>query len=81
MLTPAGPNLPAGTENIAVDAAKNQVFLVGHATGVQTYTCIGTAWGKQSTPRADLVDDKGKLVATHFGGPTWQARYYSRTLS
>jgi hypothetical protein len=71
---PPGPNLPPGTENIAVDAAQNQVFLVGHAKGVQIYTCNSEGkWGPGSTPRADLVDDKGKLVATHFGGPTWQA--------
>src|SRR6476646_7602908 len=57
---------------IAVPAG-NKVFLVGHATGVQIYTCNNGAWGTASTPRATLVDDKGKVVATHFAGPTWQA--------
>ena len=33
----------------------------------------GFAWGLVA-PRADLYDDNGKLVATHFGGPTWQAK-------
>ena len=46
-----------------------QVFLVGHAKGVQIYTCNGTDWGK-SVPRADLFDDAGKLIVKHSGGPT-----------
>jgi hypothetical protein len=54
--------------------AGNKIFLVGHATGVQIYSCSNGAWGPASTPRATLVDDKRKVVATHFGGPTWQAR-------
>ena len=71
---PAPPNVPS---TIVVDAAQNQVFLVGHATGVQIYECkttdTGASWSLLA-PRADLFDDKGKLVATHFGGPTWQAQ-------
>ena len=45
----------------------------GHATGVQKYSrnSAGT-WGPASTPQATLVDDSGKIVATHFGGPTWK---------
>jgi hypothetical protein len=58
--------------DIAVPAG-NQVFLVGHATGVQKYSCNAGSWGPASTPEATLVDDNGKIVATHFGGPTWQA--------
>jgi len=49
------------------------VFLVGHAIGVQIYQCNGTAWNFVA-PRANLYRDNGKLVATHFAGPTWQAR-------
>ena len=55
-------------------------FLLGHATGTQNYTCqpsstsaTGYAWTLVA-PSATLVDDKGKLIATHYGGPTWQAR-------
>ena len=76
-LTPAvhagveGPDVPA---KIAV-AEGNKVYLVGHAVGVQIYRCNLTtgayAWGP-STPRANLFDDDGKLIATHFGGPTWR---------
>lgn len=68
---PAGRSLPPNSP-IAVDTANNQVFLVGHAKGVQIYKCDGTAW-KFVEPRAELVDDNGKLVATHFAGPTWRA--------
>jgi hypothetical protein len=73
MLIPPGPSLPPNSL-IAVNTADYQVFLVGHATGVQIYACNNGAWGPGSTPRATLVDDNGKVVATHFGGPTWQAR-------
>jgi hypothetical protein len=70
---PTGPDVP-GT--IAVQDG-NKVFLVGHAVGVQIYRCNATAsgvvWGLVA-PRADLYGDNGKLVATHFGGPTRQAR-------
>lgn len=66
---PAPPEVPA---DIAVGAG-HKVFLVGHATGVQIYTCNGFAWSFAG-PRADLYADNGKLVTTHFGGPTWQAR-------
>ena len=64
---PAPPDVPA---NLVPTAG--QVFLVGHAKGVQIYTCNGTDWGK-SVPRADLVDDAGNLIVKHSGGPTWTA--------
>jgi hypothetical protein len=55
----------------------NTLFLVGHAVGVQIYSCTETAgtyaWASVA-PRANLYDDHGKLSATHFRGPTWQAK-------
>ena len=70
---PAGPDVPS---TIAVgDGFK--VFLVGHAVGVQIYSCSATATGYAWSfvaPRAELYGENGQLVATHFGGPTWQAR-------
>ena len=70
---PAAPDVPGA---IAVEEG-HKVFLVGHAVGVQIYSCgatqTGFAWALLA-PRADLYDDKGKLVATHYGGPTWKAR-------
>jgi hypothetical protein len=70
---PAEPDVPAG---IDVESG-NKVFLVAHADGVQIYSCNATAggyaWGLVA-PRANLYDDHGKLLGTHFAGPTWQAR-------
>lgn len=67
----AGPDVPT---KIAVGTG-NKVFLVGHAVGEQIYRCNSTAggfaWGP-STPRANLFDDDGNVIATHFGGPTWR---------
>ena len=54
-----------------------KVFLSGHAVGVQIYRCDAAsgsfAWGLVA-PRANLYDDNGKLIVTHYGGPTWEAR-------
>jgi hypothetical protein len=67
----AAPKTPDVPQNLVPDTG--QVFLVGHAKGVQIYTCNGNGdWGK-STPRADLFDDAGKLIVKHSGGPTWTA--------
>jgi hypothetical protein len=73
---PAPPTLPPGTESVAPPAGSTaKVFLVGHAKGVQIYTCNGTNWALPSVPRADLVDDAGNLIVKHAGTvggpPTW----------
>lgn len=68
----AGPPSPAVPDQIQVDDQANKVFLVGHAVGVQIYTCNGSTWSS-AVPRANLYDDNGKLIITHFRGPTWQA--------
>jgi hypothetical protein len=55
----------------------NKLYLEAHATGVQIYQCLTTAGGyawSAATPRADLYGDNGKLIATHYAGPTWEAR-------
>ena len=51
----------------------NKVFLIGHAFGVQIYTCNGSVWSS-AVPRADLFGDNGKLIIHHFAGPSWQAK-------
>jgi hypothetical protein len=70
---PVAPDVPA---KIAVPAG-NKLFLIGHAVGVQIYSCnatpAGVAWGFVA-PRANLYNDHGKLIVTHFAGPTWQAK-------
>jgi hypothetical protein len=71
----AKPQPPSVPSNIAV-AAGNKVFLVAHAVGVQIYPCNATAsgfaWGA-AAPRANLYNDHGKLIGTHFAGPSWQS--------
>jgi hypothetical protein len=77
--SPAEPAVPA---KISVPAG-NKLFLVGHATGVQIYLCdvtpAGFAWSFVA-PRANLYDSRGKLLMTHFAGPTWQAKDGSRVV-
>src|SRR5512132_2815555 len=69
----AGPTAPDVPPEIRVDQANNKVFLIGHAIGVQIYTCNGSTWSS-AVPRANLYADNGKLIITHFAGPTWQAK-------
>jgi hypothetical protein len=70
---------PVVPEDIRVPEG-NKLFLVGHAEGVQIYSCNGTAWGLVA-PRANLYNDKGKLLMTHFAGPSWQARDGSKVVA
>ena len=71
--SPAPPTLPPSAQNIAPPAG-NKVFLVAKvSTGVQIYKCNGTAWVFDH-PEADLVGDNGKVIVTHFAGPTWKAK-------
>jgi hypothetical protein len=58
----------------------NKPFLVAHATGVQIYRCNGVSWGLVA-PRANLYGDNGQLIATHFGGPSWQAKDGSKVVA
>jgi hypothetical protein len=72
----AGPAEPVVPGEIQV-LDGNKVFLVGHADGVQIYSCNLTASGygwALVAPRANLYADNVNLLATHFGGPTWRAR-------
>jgi hypothetical protein len=72
----AGPVAPDVPTKLQVQDG-HKLYLVAHAVGVQIYSCNATAdgfaWGLVA-PRANLYGDNGKLVATHSGGPTWQAR-------
>jgi Protein of unknown function (DUF3455) len=74
----AGPPSPPVPDQIKVGDG-NKVFLIGHAVGVQIYSCNGSAWSS-AVPRANLYDDNGKLIITHFAGPTWQAKDGSRAV-
>jgi hypothetical protein len=74
---PSPPSVPAAA---AIQVSAGTVpFLLGHAIGTQNYICqvastssTGYAWTLVA-PSATLVDDKGKQIIAHFGGPTWQA--------
>ena len=49
-----------------------------HASGVQIYTCVPSENGERSwalkAPKADLKDEQGAVVGSHYGGPTWKHR-------
>jgi hypothetical protein len=69
----AGPPSPTGVPDQIQPGVGNKVFLVGHGVGVQIYTCNGLVWSA-AVPRANLYDDNGKLIISHFAGPSWQAK-------
>jgi hypothetical protein len=72
----AGPAVPEVPTAIAVQGA-HKLSLVADAVGVQIHRCDAITGGYRWSfvaPRADLFDESGRLVATHFGGPTWQAK-------
>jgi hypothetical protein len=78
----AGPAEPVVPHQVQVPDG-HKLFLVGHAVGVQIYACSATESGfgwRFVAPRADLYGDNGKLIATHFGGPTWEARDGSKVV-
>jgi hypothetical protein len=76
---PVPPQVPTA---IKVPAG-NVAFLLGHATGTQNYECrlsgASYAWTLVA-PQATLVDDKGKQIITHYGGPSWEARDGSKVV-
>ncbi len=57
-------------------AAGHQLALKAHARGVQVYRAAkstGTQmeW-KLAGPEAELLDEEGRIIGTHFEGPTWR---------
>ena len=77
---------PPRTSPIITPPAGSSVFLVGHATGVQIYACKAKAddpskfeWSF-TAPEADLTNEKGKKIARHYAGPTWEARDGSKVV-
>lgn len=56
----------------------SRIVLQAKGDGVQIYTCTkaptgDVKWGP-STPKAKLRDAKGKVIGTHFAGPTWKLK-------
>ena len=69
----AGPS-PSDVPSELVPPAGNKVFLVAHAEGWQIYRCDpGSAWTLVA-PSANLYGQNGKVIGTHYAGPTWQTR-------
>lgn len=55
----------------------HKLYLVGHAKGVQVYSCrlteSGYSWASVH-PEATLEGQNGKFLTSHYAGPTWEAR-------
>jgi hypothetical protein len=67
---------PAGVPAILAPTANETIKSSVNAVGVQTYMCSSNAAGAFVwtfvAPQANLYNDEGKLIGTHFIGPTWQ---------
>jgi len=66
------PNVPD-----AIQARPGEeVVLLAHASGSQIYTCRAGADGKFAwalmAPEAELKDQNGKVIGSHFAGPAWK---------
>jgi hypothetical protein len=70
------PELPAGCENLQVDAGSKLVFRA-YATGVQIYRWNGTSWSFVGPSAVLSADVAGRsTVGTHYattGGPAWES--------
>ena len=58
--------------------AGEEVVLVAHASGSQIYTCQQGPDGKYAwtlkAPEAELRDQKGAVIGTHYAGPSWKLK-------
>ena len=62
---------PAGVPATLAPAADQTLKSTFTGVGVQIYVCNAAAWTLLG-PQANLLNEEGKLVGTHFVGPTWQ---------
>ncbi|HEY2497956.1 MAG TPA: DUF3455 domain-containing protein [Candidatus Angelobacter sp.] len=61
----------------AIEAAEGEeLVLIARASGFQIYVCRPDAEGKPAwilkAPEAQLFDQQGNAIGSHFGGPTWR---------
>jgi hypothetical protein len=66
---------PAGVPASLAPAADQTIKSKLNGVGVQIYMCNGLAAGPAWTfvaPQANLLRDDGRMLGTHFIGPTWQ---------
>jgi len=72
---PAKESAPDVPDAIQVPQGEQPVLFAA-ATGSQIYTCQAGADGKFSwtlkAPDAELKDQEGKIIGSHFAGPTWK---------
>jgi hypothetical protein len=66
------PNVPAAIQ----PCPDEELVLVARASGFQIYVCRLGAEGRPAwvlkAPEAQLFDQHGNPIGTHFGGPTWR---------
>jgi len=56
--------------------AGEELILRAHATGHQIYVCQAGSDGRRAwtlkMPQAELFDEKGAAIGSHYAGPTWK---------
>ncbi len=66
---------PKVPENLKVPDGEELVLKVS-ATGYQIYACKAGADGRPAwtmkMPLAEVFDEKGAVIGSHYGGPTWK---------
>jgi hypothetical protein len=66
------PGIYAQTLKDSIEVPINSTRLLeAKGTGVQIYGCVNGRWVLQA-PDAKLLDGQGKVIGTHYAGPTWQ---------
>jgi hypothetical protein len=63
---------PAGVPAALVPAPDQTLMAMAAGVGVQIYVCNGVGGWTFVAPQANLLNEDGELVGTHFIGPTWQ---------
>jgi hypothetical protein len=80
MLASAAPSFSQDVpSNLRPPAGERELF-AAHAKGDQIYTCKSTgaqyAWVLKG-PDANLFNEQGQHIASHYAGPTWEANDHS----
>ena len=77
---------PAAIPNALAVPGGNVLLFKTFATGVQIYTCAAQpddsetfAWTFKA-PEADLHNELGQIVGSHYAGPTWEGNDGSRVV-
>lgn len=59
------------TQNSIEIPASSSLLMKATGEGVQVYGCVNGVWQLQA-PDAELLDDHGRVIGRHYGGPTWE---------